>query len=357
MVKILICGPESSAGGVANHTINLIRSLSNSGYNVTFYKFRGSNIKKVYQRTFGLVASIFFGRNKYDIIHIQSSGRILSFISAIFGVTIGHLVKKNVVVTFHYSDEKFYKQHRSLLNYVIKHSNAFITVSNRNKRLLSKYVDVSLCSKIQVIPNGYDQTLFKPLNRNDCKNELNMDLNSRVLVNVANLLEHKRHIDIIDAVYKIVNDYHIRNIKCYIIGSGPLYSYLSGYVVDHHLEENIILTNWVDSKILPVYLNAADLFLFSSLPDGESFGIVQIEAMGCGTPVIASRNGASEEIITVDVSGLLYRATDSGELAEKIVLGITRKWDRESILSCAEQYQWSKITQDVVSVYNDLILG
>lgn len=345
-----MCGPESSAGGVANHTINLIHSLSNSGYDVTFYKFHGSNISKLYQRSIGLVLSIIFGRNRYDIIHIQSSGRIFSFISAIFGVTIGNLIKKKIVVTFHYSDEKFYKEYHSALNYVILHSNSFITVSNRNKGLLSKYVDKNLCSKIQVIPNGYNHTLFKPLNRTDCKKMLNIDLNSSVLVNIANLLEHKRHVDIIDALYKIVNDYHMEDIKCYIIGSGPLYSYLSNYIADHRLDGNVILTNWIESEILPVYLNAADLFLFTSLPNGESFGIVQIEAMGCGTPIIASQNGASEEIITTN-SGLLYQATNSCELAEKIITGLNREWDREAIHAYAKRYNWENISKEIIDVY------
>jgi len=355
MVKILMCGPDSSAGGVANHTTNLIRSLSNLGYDVTFHKFRGSNIKKLYQRTIGLAASIFFGRNKYDIIHIQSSGRLFSFISAIFGVTIGHIVRKKIVVTFHYSDENFYKKYRSLLAYVIMNSTLFITVSNRNKKLLSKYIDETLRSKIQVIPNGYDHTLFKPLDRKICREKINIDLNSRILVNIANLREHKRHVDIIDAVYKIVNNYGMKNIKCYIIGSGPLYSHLNNYIVDRHLEENVTLTGWAESKILPVYLNAADLFVFASQPDGESFGIVQIEAMGCGIPVIASRNGASEEIIAEDISGLLYRATDPIELAEKIVMGFDRQWDQEKILRYAERYTWENVAKETVEVYTRIL--
>lgn len=364
MKRILLCGPLANAGGVSSHTKNLIDSLSNLEVNVIVYNFLGgredlaplkiSSFKKIFRRTIGLIIECIKKRNDYEIIHIQTSGGISSFISAIFGVIPSKILRKRLAITFHYSNEKFYKKYAMLLTFVIKNSDIFITVSERNKGILCKYVDNKCISKIVVVPNGYDNNLFKPNSKEKARSELGISEKSVVIVNIANLLPHKGHQDLIKAIELLKTHYKIENIICYIIGQGPLYNNLSEMIKTHSLEENIVLTGWISSDKMVMYLNASNLFAFTSLPNGESFGIAQIEAMGCGVPIVATKNGASEEIVTSDYYGLLCESNNPRDLAEKISVSLNKEWDQEKIIKYTEQYTWKNITKQTFELYSKI---
>lgn len=365
MKRVLLCGPLANAGGVSSHTKNLISSLSNLGVNVTVYNFLGcredlapleiSSFKKIFRRTMGLINECIKKRDDYEIIHIQTSGGIFSFISAIFGIIPSKILKKRLAITFHYSNEMFYKKYAMLLTFVIKNSDIFITVSERNKGILCKYIDNKYISKIVVVPNGYDNNLFKPCSREKARSELRISRKSIVIVNIANLLPHKGHKDLIKAIELLKTHYRIENIICYIIGQGPLYDSLYEMIKTYSLEENVVLTGWIPSYKMVIYLNASDLFAFTSLPNGESFGIAQIEAMGCGIPIVATRNGASEEIIASDYYGLLCEPKNPEDLAEKISVSLNKEWDQEKIVKYSKQYTWENITKQTVELYSKII--
>ena len=104
---------------------------------------------------------------------------------------------------------------------------------------------------------------------------------------------------------------------------------------------------------IPIWMNACDLFVLPSLT--ESFGVVQIEALACGKPVVATRNGGSEEILTSEEYGLLVEPADPKDLAEKILLALDREWDQEANLAYAEQFTWENIAKEIVDVYEKVL--
>lgn len=103
---------------------------------------------------------------------------------------------------------------------------------------------------------------------------------------------------------------------------------------------------------IPIWMNACDVFVLPSLR--ESFGVVQIEVMACGKPVVATYNGGSEEIITSEDYGLLCEPANPKELAEKILIALDKEWDDEKILRYAERFRWENIVKDVLEIYNDV---
>jgi glycosyltransferase involved in cell wall biosynthesis len=109
----------------------------------------------------------------------------------------------------------FYKKYAMLLTFIIKNSDIFITVSERNKGLLCKYVDNKYISKIVVVPNGYDNNLFQPRSKEKARSELGISEKSIVIVNIANLLPHKGHKDLIKAIELLKTNYKIQNIDKY----------------------------------------------------------------------------------------------------------------------------------------------
>ena len=102
-------------------------------------------------------------------------------------------------------------------------------------------------------------------------------------------------------------------------------------------------------------MNASDLFVLPSL--SESFGIVQIEAMACGVPVVATINGGSEEIITSEDYGLLVEPANPEDLAEKILIALNKEWDKEKIRKYAEQFTWERIAERIHEIYCRVVSG
>ncbi|MFW5879261.1 MAG: glycosyltransferase [bacterium] len=143
------------------------------------------------------------------------------------------------------------------------------------------------------------------------------------------------------------------DVFCFIIGKGYMKETLQNCIKQLDLQNHVKLLGWKTDQELPIWLNAADVFVFPSL--AESFGIVQIEAMACGKPVVATYNGGSENIIISDECGLLVEPANSADLAEKIELALNKRWDNTEIQYCAKQYQWEKIGKETSDIYNSVI--
>ena len=102
-------------------------------------------------------------------------------------------------------------------------------------------------------------------------------------------------------------------------------------------------------------MNACDIFVLPSL--SESFGIVQVEALACGKPVVATRNGGSEEIIISEEYGYLVETRNAMQLAEKIIQALDKNWNEKVIREYASNFTWEKISKEIVSIYDDLKEG
>lgn len=107
----------------------------------------------------------------------------------------------------------------------------------------------------------------------------------------------------------------------------------------------------MDSE-LPVWLNACDFFVFPSL--AESFGIVQLEAMACGKPVIATYNGGSENVIVSDDYGLMCEHSNSFSFANNIFVALAKDWDHSKISKHSHKFTWSNIGIDTLKLYNSI---
>ncbi|MDG6219497.1 MAG: glycosyltransferase family 4 protein, partial [Candidatus Thermoplasmatota archaeon] len=155
-----MCGPLADTGGVAIHTKSLIKELSQKNLEVLTFNFNKkyifvSSISKTYQRTIGMFFSAIKNRNKYEIIHTQTSGGIFSFISAVTGSIVAQLLDKKLIVTFHNSAQIgiLASKYRFLFSFVFKNVEKMILVSNNQKEVLSTYFPM-YSSKMVVIPNG-----------------------------------------------------------------------------------------------------------------------------------------------------------------------------------------------------------
>lgn len=358
MIKTLMCGPIAKSGGVYVHTKNLISNFETLGIRGSLYDLNGNepnklfgSINKVLRRTFGLYLVIIGQKDKYNLIHIQSSGGLFSFIAAITGCIASKKVNKKLVVTFHYSQtERFILKYKKLFRFLLVNVDSLILVSKSQEKVIN---DLFPCfsNKVSVIPNGYNSSLFYMMDMKTCRDQLGLSPDKKIIVNISNLTESKGHRYLIDAIKIIIESRD--DISCYIIGDGYLKDELANYIKEIKLENFIKLIGWEPDEKLPIWLNACDVFAFPSI--AESFGIVQLEAMACGKPVVATYNGGSENIIISENYGLLCKSKDSEILAKKINSALNKEWNFNKIREYSSQFTWENVAKSTLRVYTQLL--
>jgi teichuronic acid biosynthesis glycosyltransferase TuaC len=79
--------------------------------------------------------------------------------------------------------------------------------------------------------------------------------------------------------------------------------------------------------------------------------VVQLEALACGKPVVATINGGSEEIITSQEYGLLCKNKNPNEIARNINYALQKKWNRKNIINYAKKFEWNKICKRIKKLY------
>ena len=135
---------------------------------------------------------------------------------------------------------------------------------------------------------------------------------------------------------------------------GWYYESLFDLIKELHLEDRVILPGYVPDEDLPYLYNAADLFCFPSLYEG--FGFPPLEALSCGTPVIAANNSSIPEV--VGDAGILLDIDDEKVWAANIieVLSDEKKLQelRSSGLEQAKKFSWAKTARETVKVYEEV---
>lgn len=357
MLRVLMCGPLSSSGGVSNHTKNLIKHLSLLDIEVIFFNFYNntpsimvSPIIKTYRRTVGLFLEIILQKNKYDLIHVQASGGLASFLSAITGSLASSIVNKNLIVTFHHSNtEAFVEKYKLLFGFVLKYSSKMILVSNKQKEfILEKYPRYA--KKLIMIPNGYDSNLFFPMDVKECRNSLNLPQNKKILYNISNLIEVKGHEYLIKAMENIVK--YRNDVLCIIVGKGDLKNSLENQIKKSGLEEYVKLLGWKPEEEVPIYMNACDFFVHASLKEGNP--TVMFECLGCGKAYVGTRVGGVPEVINSEDYGLLCNISDVSDLERIISNALNKKWDSKKIRQYSELYTWHKISLETSKLYESI---
>jgi len=144
---------------------------------------------------------------------------------------------------------------------------------------------------------------------------------------------------LIHAVSRLsINDYHL-----FLVGGGELIPDLEKLVKKFKIENRITFTGWQADERLVKFYQAADLFVLPSIDRSEAFGIVLIEAMACGVPVIASDLPGVRAVVRDSETGLLVKPRDVEGLKQAIEKILTDDVIRESYgISAVEHVENNK---------------
>ena len=206
--------------------------------------------------------------------------------------------------------------------------------------------------KVTYVPIGIDPVVYEP--------EKAADIQARwpgkkIVYSLGRLVPYKGYTYLISAAQYLPDDYHV-----VIGGTGPLREGLQKEIEEAGLQGKVSLLGFVpDEDIAPLY-GAAKVFVLSSVMKTEAFGIVQIEAMSTGTPVVATKipeSGVSW-VNEDEVSGLNVEPCNSKALADAI-LKICGNEEQYQVFSTGAQhrfedlFQYDKMIKKIISIYEN----
>lgn len=230
----------------------------------------------------------------------------------------------------------------------INNSKVTYCVSNDAKSKLLHTFNVNK-NNIKVVYNGVDTKLFHYEKDENLKKQLNIKEDDKVVTCVAALDRKKGQYNLIEAAY-LLKQQGINNMKFIFVGNGPEYDKYKKAIESYDLTDEILMVGFKNKKEITQLLNISDLFVLPS--NFESFGIVTIEALACGVPVVASNVGGIPEIINSDELGVLVEPNDVTMLKSAIMNSLNKSWNKETLIKRAEEFS---IEKQVESIGRDLL--
>ena len=249
-------------------------------------------------------------RKKYDVINTHfavPTGPTGLVLSKLFGIPD--------ILSIHggdiYDPSKTLSPHRNFLlrkmvAYVLNHSTYVLAQSTDVRARAIEHYHVK--REIKIIPWGLKEPRFERTGRK----QLGLDTGDFIIIAIGRLVKRKGLDHLLIAVARSL----IPSIKVLIIGDGPEKENLKSLAEESGIGSRVTLCGSVPEEQKFQYLSASDIFVLPSLHEG--FGIVFLEAMYCGLPIITTDTGGQTDFIIDGHNGFLVHVGDVETLAVKI---------------------------------------
>ncbi len=279
-------------------------------------------------------------REQFDVIHLHEP-----LLPALPVTVLRHSHSLNVG-TFHAFAQSNYAYFygKPILRYFVRKLHGRIAVSPPARDFVAEYFP----GDYEIIPNGIDYDRFaapsEPL-------EAFRDGGPNVLF--VGRLEKRKGLKFLLRAMGGVWD-HFPQARLIVVGSGPLLDDYRALVESHRLQ-NVIFTGFVSSEELPRYYRSCDIFCAPSTGQ-ESFGIVLLEAMASGKPIVASDIPGYHFVVNHGVEGFLVPPKDEQALALSLVRLLSDADLRARMGQAgqrrAEEFAWEKVAGRVLAFYD-----
>jgi len=366
-IKVVEIIADSDLGGGPSHVFGLLKSLDQQRFEPFLICPEGQLSNKVSQIKGVTIFHVPF-KSKYDLISYFELKNYLTKIKSSrdpFGPMVVHshgtragLFASIVASKFAF---KIYTEHRwdsdyhlknpisdfwqkRMLRRVLRRMDRVIAVSSSVRDFLVKNNFVAK-DQVQIIPNGIDLVASTEY-RVPSTRVVNR---APVIGTIGNLNTQKGQIYLIEAMEEILKKFPLATLE--IIGEGELKKSLKFKVESLKLERHVSFLGRQSS--VDKFLKKWDVFALPSV--AETFGIVVLEAMNAGTPVVATRVGGVPDIIQNKKNGLLVPSRDSKALADSIIElldhpALAAKLKRGGI-ERVKDFDWQKVIKKIEKVY------
>lgn len=256
----------------------------------------------------------------------------------------GPRVQKSIIRKIGYSH---------VIKSALKKSEKIITVSNFTKKSIIDNFKVDE-EKISPIYLGYDKDKFKVLNNNDklLSIKKKYGITKDFLLYLGVFRDHKNLPGLVKAFDKIKKSHNLQLVLGGVLDNR--FPEVQQAIDNSVNKKDVVVTGFIPEEELPLFYNAAKLFVLPSFSEG--FGLVAIESMACGTPVAASDNTCLPEVL--EQAAAYFNPLDHKSMADIIneVLTDNNLYQnlREKGLEQVKKYKWKDCAEKTLSIYQSV---
>ena len=370
-----------SKGGMETSVINLCRGLEKAGHETFVFApeypnhkdekkniFRYKSFRFNYNGYFYVIPLPFFSREVEDIVKKLKLDIIHSHQPYSLGSEALKFSKKlniPLVFTYHikYEDYAHYIplipksiSKKYIRKITTKYSNQCDNIIAPSTAIKKMLIDRGIKSPISIVPSGINIDNFKKDvgRKSEIRKKYNIKSNDILLITACRLTEEKNLEFLVRSFAKIKQQ--CNDIKFMIVGDGAVKKDLKKMAEEFEIKNSVIFTGLVDRTEIVGLYQASDIFIFASKT--ETQGLVAVEAMAAGNPVVAIKASGIEDMVKNNEDGFL--TPESEEEFSKSVLKIVNNKDLREKMSAqakinSEKFSIEPWVKKVVGLYQQLV--
>jgi phosphatidylinositol alpha-mannosyltransferase len=281
-------------------------------------------------------------RERFDVLHFHEP------LMPALPITMLRMSQAANVGTFHaFAKSNIgYFYGRPLLEPYLAHLHRGIAVSEPAKAFVNRYFPGF---PLKVIPNGIDVSVFHPGHA-----PIRHLRDERVNILFVGRLEKRKGLGYLLRGYEFMKQ-RVPNTRLIVVGDGPLRSRVESYISRHRVPD-VVMAGYVPDTVLPRYYCSADIFC-APATGAESFGIVLLEAMATGLPVVATEIDGYMSVLEPGRDSLTVQPKSWSELGAALVILARDAQLRTRMgaygLEKARLYAWEEVAAQVLEVYGE----
>ena len=291
--------------------------------------------------------------HSFDLLHLHFPDPLTHLASRMLPPNIPRVISWHSDIVRQKKILRYY--HPFLLN-EIRRADALIAATHAHFSSSHQIPDDYPVEKRHVVPYGMSYTKFeRRIEHEPMISKLHSIAQGRPIVfALGRHVYYKGFNVLIDAIQK-TNAYLILG------GDGPLRQQLEQTAASLALQERILFTGRIEDADLPAYFHACDVFCLPSVEQSEAFGLVQLEAMSCGKPVICTQlNNGVNEVNQHLVTGLAVPPNDHNALADAINrlltdLPLRTRLSRQAHEHALSSYSLNEMGKRCLAVYESVL--
>ncbi len=239
---------------------------------------------------------------------------------------------------------------------VYQRANGFIVLSEAFRQILHKTYSVPL-EKIFIVGGGIDTAQFDlGLSIAQAREKLGWQKDRRIILCVRRLVQRMGLENLISAIALVRNQHP--DVLLLIAGKGAIAETLRSQIKELQLEEHVQLLGFVPDQDLALSYRAAELSIVPTI-SLEGFGLIVIESLAAGTPVLGTPIGGIPEILQPFASDLILEGSTTQQLAQGIIESLSGQRKMPTAQACQayvrQNYDWQVIARQMKSVYEQIL--
>ena len=264
-----------------------------------------------------------FKIRRFDVIHLHFPyffGADIIWLKSLFS-SISYFVTYHMDVEFPGLSGYFFKFYNQYILRAILRRSEFVLVSSKDyakNSSLSKHRSL-VSNKIEAVPFPINETVYncqvKPL---DIRSLHNIPEDAITLLFVG-ILDKAHYFKGLPILFKALSSSALSKFHLFIVGGGELLSYYKTLAYKLNIMDRVIFLGKIKSEVLASYYKSVDYTILPSINQNESFGLVLIESLACGTPCVASNLPGVRTIINKQGKPLTFNPSDIYSLRDKLI--------------------------------------